>query len=733
MSVKKIRIQVFAYATILVAFFLRVYRLADKNIWWDEGWSIWLAKQDWLALALQTARDEHPPLHYWLLKTFGAFDAFSARFISVAFGVLTIALLYRLGKRVGGARVGILAAFFLALARFHVWWSQDVKNYTPSIFFAFAAVWFALDVIASADGAKQSPSNKEIASSRKSLLAKTGWRAIFLYALCAALALWTHYLAALILIALNGYGVLVAGRKSQGSSPPAFVLRQWIFANALAAILFAPWFILYLQNAAAWTAAPAFDFGLFLKLVATVLPLGVTTEIENYAPLTIGFTILVALGCVFVIARTLSEAKRTKQFPRVLAIANRKSEIRNPQSAFLFILIVFLPPLFLYALSLTPVSFFAPKIQPRYLLILLPAYAILVALGIATLAKYSRAFALFAFWFTLFASLFVLRDYYAERHLRDEYATLTNTINAFARQGDLVLLDTDQEWPTFLYYLRAPLDWLGVPNGKTMDATTADALVQRALARTDAIWLVAIPDALATDAQKLIETRVARGLPQQNAWTFDDKRLTLYARAPRDLIQVAPANLTIQHPLPFIPFSEPNAQNELIAQLTGYDLPVRELRAGETVRVTTYWHSVKTRGEIQLVDDANRLVRAAPLELETGKDVRVVSAINAPPDARGEYRVRVQVETTPYDLARIAIEPRAELVRADAVRIANAIDYRFGDSIHLIGYDLPQKKIFDSKVALTLYWRADRAAKKNFIVSRRACAYRHVQNRNWFV
>ncbi|MBI3741053.1 MAG: hypothetical protein HY257_04775, partial [Chloroflexi bacterium] len=181
-------------------------------------------------------------------------------------------------------------------------------------------------------------------------------------------------------------------------------------------------------------------------------------------------------------------------------------------------------------------------------------------------------------------------------------------------------------------------------------------------------------------------------------------------------IQVAPANLTIQHPLPFIPFSEPNAQNELIAQLTGYDLPVRELRAGETVRVTTYWHSVKTRGEIQLVDDANRLVRAAPLELETGKDVRVVSEINAPPDARGEYRVRVQVEATPYDLARIAIEPRAELVRADALRIANAIDYRFGDVIHLIGYDLPQKKITNSQIPITLYWRADRAAEKNFIV-----------------
>ncbi|MCI0476458.1 MAG: glycosyltransferase family 39 protein, partial [Anaerolineales bacterium] len=300
-------VQASIYATLLVAFFLRAYRLADQNVWWDEGWSIWLSQKDWAWIALRTAMDEHPPLHYWMLHIWNfvaGTTVFAGRFLSLAFGVLTIALIYRIGKRVGGAWIGVLAALFLATARFHIWWSQDIKNYTPSIFFAFAAVWFGLAVIASE--AKQSPIRKlEIASAQKPRLAMT----IIAYALCAALALWMHYLAALVLLALNVYALVVFARafhvsrfrfqvSSSAFSDQRSALRHWITANALAAALFAPWLYLYLQNAAAWTAAPAFDFALFLKLVATVLPLGVTTNIDDYAALTIAFTALAALAVI---------------------------------------------------------------------------------------------------------------------------------------------------------------------------------------------------------------------------------------------------------------------------------------------------------------------------------------------------------------------------------------------------------------------------------------------------
>src|SRR5512136_184746 len=109
---RKINLTVLAYATVLVAFFLRAYRLADKNIWWDEGWSVWLSQKDLGWIALRTAADEHPPLHYWMLHFWNGVagtDALAGRFLSVWFGVLTVAIVYRLGRRIGGGGVGVLA------------------------------------------------------------------------------------------------------------------------------------------------------------------------------------------------------------------------------------------------------------------------------------------------------------------------------------------------------------------------------------------------------------------------------------------------------------------------------------------------------------------------------------------------------------------------------------------------------------------------------------------------
>jgi len=683
----RIHPRLFAYATVLVAYFLRVYRLADKNVWWDEGWSIWLARQDLAAIALRTAADEHPPLHYWLLHFWNAFagtDAFAGRFLSVAFGVLTVTLLYRIGARVGGAWLGALAALFLAIARFHIWWSQDIKNYTPSIFFAFAAVWFALRILDFRFQISDSPVR------HPSLVT----RHVVLYALCAALALWTHYLAGLVLLALNVYalGVFIADKSKVINRKSN--IANWLIANLAAAALFAPWLALYLRHAAAWTAAPTFDFALFLKLVATVLPLGVTTNIENYAALTMAFTALVVLGgfanSKFKIQNSiLSEAEESKLGARAPSF-----ELRILNYELLFVLIVVLPPILIYLLSLTPVSFFAPKIQARYLLVLLPAYVILLALGIKFISRFGRPFAAFVLLFVFAANAFVLSDYYADRRLRDEYTTLANTLNAFARQGDLVLLDTDQEWPTFLYYLRAPLDWLGAPNGKAMDAGSAAALIQRARARHDAVWLVAIPDALATDPQRVLEARLARELPEQFEQTFGDKRLALYAAAPRDLMHVPPENFAPQ-------FARGARVNDNL-QLLGYDLPVREARAGDTLRLVTYWQARKP-------DVAQ--INAEQVEVPAGERVRVQTNIAIPPQMSGDFAIGVSAS----ELARVRVEPRAEI--APASSIAQPVDYRFGDAIHLVGYDLPATKFrAGASVPITLHWRADRPIETSYTV-----------------
>ena len=653
-----------AYATVLVAFFLRCYRLADKNIWWDEGWSVWLAQKDLAWIALRTAMDEHPPLHYWLLHFWNMVagtDAFTGRFVSLFFGVLTVALMYRIGKRVGGSWVGLLAALFLATARFHIWWSQDIKNYTPSIFFAFVAVWFGLHVIARSVATKQSPIRD--------------WKASIAYALFAALAMWTHYLAALVLLALSIYVITVyVLRYKQSAIRP---IISWILASILAALLFAPWLSMYLQNAASWQAAPTFDFVVFLKLVATVLPLGVTTNIDEYAVATIILTILSGLG---ILANSKIKNQNSKSQMQI-----ENSEFRIPNSEFLFALIVILPPLLVYALSLTPVSFFAPKIQARYLLVLLPAYVMLLSFGVIVLSRFSKYLGIVTTILVLVANGLVLNDYYNERRLTDEYTTLANAVNSFARQGDVVFLHTDQEWPTFLYYLRAPLDWMGSSNGQPMNDRNAELLATRATSRYNAVWLVTLPDSLATDPQKMIEMRLANELPKRFDQTFGDKRLVLYANDARDMTNIVPEDFAPQHPR--------IEKIDGTAILLGYDLPVREARAGDTVRVVTYWESpASSQAQIN-----NQLIR-----IPLGDRVRVQTDLVIPPDAKDDLIVRLNS----IDLGRIRTEPRKNRVTVGA--IPHPTNFTLQGDIHLVGYDLPQTKFRAGHVvSLTLYWRAD--------------------------
>ncbi len=883
---KTIHLRWLAYATVLVAFFLRVYRLADKNVWWDEGWSLWLSQKDLGWIALRTAADEHPPLHYWMLHFWNVLagtDAAAGRFLSVAFGVLTVAIVYRLGKRVGGGGVGVLAALLLALARFHIWWSQDIKNYTPSILFAFAALWFALDLLRNAPlrqrgetrigpaspspsggpfqtetlveesersstatlilapgsndfscsratpvaTTNSAPGSDDLSRSRATLVATTNsapgsndmsgsgatlvattnpapgsndlnrsgatlvattnparlsmhlsrrypagiagerpplakaelsdngptpWPSFVAYAVCAALALWTHYLAALVLIAVNVYAAALFLARGRSSGRRFAV---WVVAQLLAAALFAPWMYLYLANAAAWSAAPAFDFGVFLKLVATVLPLGVTTNIDDYALPTALITLIAAVPVISdlwsVISRQstvasdqlpvisdqssvtsdqlsiISKGRRPDHGPLITDLRSLITDLRSRITHHVshlthhaspstdhrllitdhwsLITIVLLPPVLIYLLSLTPVAFFAPKIQARYLLVLLPAYVLLVALGIAALRRLSWLLGVAAAGVVVATSLWVLSGYYGERRLSDDYATLANTINSFAQPGDLLLLDTDQEWPTLLYYMRSPLEWLGAPNGAAMNAASADALVQRALVRHDSVWLVAIPDALATDPQRLLESSLARAVPKQYEQTFGDKRLALYARAPRDLASVPPANLAPQHLL--------DVSLSGGARLLGFDLPVREVRTGDTLRLVTYWN-MATAGPVAL---GLRNVAAKVVDLPAGERQRVQTDFVIPPSAVGD----VAVDVGAVNVATVRVEARAAAGQTGP--ITHALDYALGEAgsesalLHLAGYDLPATRVqAGGTLAVTLYWRADRPVDKNYMV-----------------
>lgn len=104
---------------------------------------------DWLVPTFNgELRTDKPPLHYWFMivayKLFGV-SAFSARFFSAVFGVLTIVSTYHFTKKFIGKTVGLITSFVLCSAIFFV---QEFHLAVPDpylIFFVSFALFHFFD------------------------------------------------------------------------------------------------------------------------------------------------------------------------------------------------------------------------------------------------------------------------------------------------------------------------------------------------------------------------------------------------------------------------------------------------------------------------------------------------------------------------------------------------------------------------------------------------------------
>lgn len=107
---------------------LRFLHIGRQSLWADEVFSLWVIPrgEDGLHHFFKG------PLHAVLLfiwSIWGGYGDAWARSLSAVLGLATLPLLYLLGRRLGGHAVGLTAAFLLAVSPFHVWYSQEIRNY----------------------------------------------------------------------------------------------------------------------------------------------------------------------------------------------------------------------------------------------------------------------------------------------------------------------------------------------------------------------------------------------------------------------------------------------------------------------------------------------------------------------------------------------------------------------------------------------------------------------------
>ena len=676
---------------LLASFGLRVYRLGDKSVWWDEGLAAWAARQSLAEIARWTAADVHPPLYFWMLHSWrwGSGDTeFGLRSLSAAIGVLTVAATYRLGRAVAGSQVGLLAALLVGISRFDIWWSQEMRMYALAALFATLALWTAIrfwDRGTVVDGA--------------------------LYVLFTAAGLYTLYLLVSVLVVANLTWLGVSWRGNRRRQ----ALLRWGAAQVAALLLFAPWLLYALGRIPTWSSASPMKAGVFLRIYWTVLTVGIPVNVESYWWLTLPVLAVTLAGLASLLWRT-------------------RREWRVGRDVALLLLGLLLPAAVVYLVSLPRETFFySPQLAPRYLLLYAPAFYVLLAWGLSRLGK-SQHWPLRAISTVVVvgAAGYGLWEYYPGRILKDDYKSLAATLHAYQRPGDAVVLYTDKDWPVFAYH--HPGQWWKVPHALRLTPEAAAAYVSPIWKDHEGIWLVITPYAGVNDPQGEVPAWLATRAVDVVEHRFTDKVLRFYARTQGRARTAQELSPGARPPYPLQSASGSGTR------LVGYEHRVREYRPGDTIHLFLYWQ--RSRGSKQAVANLpvslvgggrereltsghgqtwKRVEAAVPDVSSSEAPVRQQIDLAIPPDAPGgryTFAVGPLAEGTTLFFGRISLRPwRRPTLSAADVAIAHPLEAVFGDGVRLLGYDLEAEALEPGgTVYLTLYWQARHPVEQRYKV-----------------
>ena len=141
------KIWVIILVLVCIAFVaLRFRQLAGSCLWFDEIFSVHAARMDFQNSLWFVAQDLiHPPLSYILLKLWiltGGESLFWLRSFPVFFSILSLVPLILLGRalKLDYATIAV-AALFLAANGCLIKYAQEVRMYSPLLFFALFSMW----------------------------------------------------------------------------------------------------------------------------------------------------------------------------------------------------------------------------------------------------------------------------------------------------------------------------------------------------------------------------------------------------------------------------------------------------------------------------------------------------------------------------------------------------------------------------------------------------------------
>jgi uncharacterized membrane protein len=515
---------------LLLALALRLLRLANQSLWYDEGVTAAISQRSLADLARWTADDIQPPLYYVIVagwtRLVGASE-WALRFPSAAAGLLTLPLLLALHRRLWRLVAGSVIPSALPLlllagcAPLWVYYAQEARNYTLLTALGVLFAYLLLRVLTTS--------------------ASRPRRRLWLAAvLTAAAALYTHYFALFLLLALGIFYLLALWLQRRANLRPRLV--EAALAGLATLLLYAPWlpFLLnrYRVDASYWQGP--LKIGEALRHLAINITLGAPEMMLEPAAVAwlpawglIAAAALIGIGLLF----------------------GHRGNGRRAGLSVLFLLLYLLLPTLLILL----LAWRTPKFNPRYLMLVTPAFYLLLGSGLSSLRTWRRGrgrpLAGLLLCLSLLLSAQAINNWFTDpAFAKADWRGVAGYVDSHSQTGETVILVSGHAFPVWDYYapsrppLRLPaFDVLDV--NQVLGYDVATALQAQVAGRTGA-WLVTWQDSVVDPAGFVADqlARVGAELPLDAR--FAQIGLRHFALPPRATFSAAPP-LTVASDLTF--------------------------------------------------------------------------------------------------------------------------------------------------------------------------------------
>jgi len=166
--------------------------------------------------SLRTYSAQHPPLFYIVANLWGhsfTYSAYMMRLLPLLWGMLALAVVYRLARDIGGKDVGLVTVALLATSIVFIFYAHEIRQYT-SLLFWNASVWLLYHRL-----------HKQITPPKPYQLA--------LLTLATTGAIFTHNTSIFLLLVIGLYHLLFAPKN-----------RTWVMVSvavAIAGVFYLPW------------------------------------------------------------------------------------------------------------------------------------------------------------------------------------------------------------------------------------------------------------------------------------------------------------------------------------------------------------------------------------------------------------------------------------------------------------------------------------------------------------